>query len=225
RGQLGSGNSAGELGAPIRVAGGHQYSSIAVGWNFACALENGHALCWGENTNGQLGDGSTTDRRVPVAAVGDLTFRSIAAGARHACGLTSRGEAYCWGDNRGGQLGDGTRVNREVPTALNTSLRFVAIATGALHTCALTADGAAFCWGRDNYGQLGDGDSAQDAVEPVRVAGNHAFAAIRAFGSHTCATTSAGEAFCWGYNLDGQLGDGSRVNRLRPVYVEPPPGT
>ena len=111
-----------------------------------------------------------------------------------------------------------------MPTALKTSLRFVAIATGALHTCALTADGEAFCWGRDNYGQLGDGGDAQDSPEPVRVVGDHSFAAVRAFGSHTCATTSSGEAFCWGYNLAGQLGDGSRVNRTRPVYVEPPPG-
>jgi alpha-tubulin suppressor-like RCC1 family protein len=154
-----------------------------------------------------------------------LTFQSIATGATHACGVTPPGEAYCWGNNSGGQLGDGTRMRREVPTAVKTSLRFVAIAAGALHTCALTADGEAFCWGRDNYGQLGDGGNAQDSAEPVRVVGNHTFATVRAFGSHTCATTSSGEAFCWGYNLDGQLGDGSRVNRTRPVYVEPPPGT
>ena len=153
---------------------------------------------------------------------GGLTFRAISAGATHACGITPRGEAYCWGNNYGGQLGDGTRVSRELPTPVKTSLRFVAIATGALHTCALTGDGEAFCWGRDNYGQLGNGGSTQDSAEPVRVVGDHSFATIRAFGSHTCATTPSGDAFCWGYNLDGQLGDGSRVNRSRPMYVEPP---
>jgi alpha-tubulin suppressor-like RCC1 family protein len=224
-GQLGSESLASEIGAPTLVAGDHHYSSIALGWNFTCALDGGRAFCWGENANGQLGDGSITDRRVPVPVAGGLTFRSIATGATHACGVTPHGEAYCWGNNAGGQLGDDTRVSRDVPTAVKTSPRFVAIATGALHTCALTADGEAFCWGRDNYGQLGDGGNAQDSAEPVRVAGNHSFAAVRAFGSHTCATTSSGEAFCWGYNLDGQLGDGSRVNRTRPVYVEPPPGT
>jgi serine/threonine protein kinase/alpha-tubulin suppressor-like RCC1 family protein len=223
-GQLGSESSANDIGAPTLVAGGHHYSSIAVGWNFACALDGGRAFCWGENADGQLGDGSITDRRVPVPVAGGLAFRSIAAGASHACGIAVRGEAYCWGKNSGGQLGDGTRASHEVPTAVKTSLRFVAIATGALHTCAVTTDGEAFCWGRDNYGQLGDGGNTQDSAEPVRVLGNHSFAAIRAFGSHTCATTSSGEVFCWGYNQDGQLGDGSRVNRARPVYVEPPTG-
>jgi len=224
-GQLGTETMTTELSAPALVAGDHRYSSLSLGWNFTCALDGGRAYCWGENANGQLGDGSISDRRAPVPVAGGLTFRSISAGATHACGVTPRGEAYCWGNNYGGQLGDGTRLSREVPTAVKTSLRFIAIATGALHTCALTGDGEAFCWGRDNYGQLGDGGSPQDSPEPVRVTGDHSFAAIRAFGSHTCATTPSGEAFCWGYNLDGQLGDGSRVNRARPVYVEPPPGT
>jgi serine/threonine protein kinase/alpha-tubulin suppressor-like RCC1 family protein len=224
-GQLGSDGLVAEVSAPTLVVGDHHYSMIVLGWNFACGLDGGRAFCWGENANGQLGDGSITDRRVPAMVGGGLAFATIATGATHACGITPRGEAYCWGNNYGGQLGDGTRLSREVPTAVKTSLRFVAIATGALHTCALTADGEAYCWGRDNYGQLGDGGTAQDSAEPVRVVGDHSFAAVRAFGSHTCATTASGEAFCWGYNLDGQLGDGSRVNRTRPVYVEPPPGT
>jgi alpha-tubulin suppressor-like RCC1 family protein len=70
---------------------------------------------------------------------------------------------------------------------------------------------------------LGDGGTT-DSKEPVRVAGTHSFATVRAFGSHTCGATVSGEAFCWGYNLDGQLGDGSRTHRTRPVYVEPPAG-
>ena len=156
---------------------------------------------------------------------GGLTFRSIAAGATHACGVTPRGEAYCWGNNSGGQLGDGTRVSREVPTAVKTSLRFVAIATGALHTCALDRGRRSVLLGPRQLRPAGRRRQSQDSAEPVRVVGNHSFAAVRAFGSHTCATTSSGEAFCWGYNLDGQLGDGSRVNRTRPVYVEPPAGT
>lgn len=223
-GQVGS-----ELGAdviaPTAVSGAHRFSSIALGWNFSCGIDGGRAYCWGENGSGQLGDGSVADRHTPVPVSGGLTFRTIAAGNTHACGITTRGEAYCWGNNVGGQLGDGTRVSRGVPAPVKTSLRFVAIAVGALHTCALTADDEAFCWGRDNYGQLGDGAGSQDSPDPVRVTGDHSFASIRAFGSHTCGTTTSGEAFCWGYNLDGQLGDGSRANRGRPVYVEPPPGT
>jgi alpha-tubulin suppressor-like RCC1 family protein len=92
-----------------------------------------------------------------------------------------------------------------------------------VHTCGLATDGEAYCWGRNSYGQLGDGTSVDEA-QPVRVAGGHAFASLRSFGSHTCGSTLSGEAFCWGYNLDGQLGDGTRAHRNRPVYVEPPPG-
>jgi serine/threonine protein kinase/alpha-tubulin suppressor-like RCC1 family protein len=224
-GQLGAENALNELSAPALVAGDHHFSSIAVGWNFTCAVDGGRGFCWGENSSGQLGDGSATERHTPVPIAGGVPFRSIATGNTHACGITVRGDAYCWGNNTSGQLGDGTRVTRGVPVAVKTPLRFAAIAVGALHTCALTLDGEAFCWGRDNYGQLGDGGGLQDATEPVRVAGEHSFASVRAFGSHTCATTTSGEAFCWGYNLDGQLGDGSRTNRSRPVYVEPPPGT
>ncbi len=221
-GQLGSDGTTVEIGASTLTSGDHHFNSISLGWNFSCALDTGHAYCWGENANGQLGDGSITEHRVPTAVAGGLTFKSIATGATHACGITQSGEAYCWGNNVGGQLGDGTRVGHETPAAVKTSLRFVTIAAGALHTCALTADGGAFCWGRDNYGQLGNGAMSQDSMEPVRVAGDHAFATVHAFGSHTCGTTAAGDLFCWGYNLDGQLGDGSRVNRSKPAYVEPP---
>ncbi len=220
-GQLGS-EGATENGTPTLVAGDHHFSTISLGWNFTCALDSGRAFCWGENANGQLGDGTITEHRSPVQVAEGLTFKSIATGATHACGITQTGEAYCWGNNVGGQLGDGTHVSRELPTAVRTSLKFVAIAAGALHTCAITADGGAFCWGRDNYGQLGNGAMSQDSSEPVRVAGDHAFASVHAFGSHTCGTTASGDLFCWGYNLDGQLGDGSRVNRARPAYVEPP---
>jgi alpha-tubulin suppressor-like RCC1 family protein len=71
------------------------------------------------------------------------------------------------------------------------------------------------------YGQLGN-DSNADSPVPVRVAGGHDFSSIRAFGSHDCAVTTTGETFCWGYNLDGQLGDGTRTHRSRPVYVQRP---
>ncbi|MDQ3556018.1 MAG: hypothetical protein M3409_04470, partial [Gemmatimonadota bacterium] len=86
-------------------------------------------------------------------------------------------------------------------------------------SCALTRGGAAFCWGRNNYGQLGDGSTTDRGV-PVQVAGGHAFASIRANGAaHTCGTTRAGETLCWGYNVEGQLGDGTRSNRTTPVRV------
>jgi alpha-tubulin suppressor-like RCC1 family protein/tRNA A-37 threonylcarbamoyl transferase component Bud32 len=224
-GQVGGGDLASPgISAPALVAGGHQWSTITVGWNFSCALDrNGRAYCWGDNASGQLGNGATTESRSPAAVAGDLTFVAIAAGNAHACGVTPQGEAYCWGENNGGQLGDGTRTDRHTPVKVRSSVRFVSLAAGAVHTCGLAGDGEAYCWGRNTYGQLGDGTTT-DEVQPVRVAGGHAYASLRSFGSHTCGSTLSGEAFCWGYNLDGQLGDGTRAHRTRPVYVEPPAG-
>jgi alpha-tubulin suppressor-like RCC1 family protein len=68
---------------------------------------------------------------------------------------------------------------------------------------------------------LGDGSDVSRS-SPVPVSGGHAFTTVKAFGSHTCGTTNSGDLFCWGYNLDGQLGDGTREHRLRPTYIEKP---
>ncbi|HTJ24285.1 MAG TPA: protein kinase [Gemmatimonadaceae bacterium] len=226
QGQLGAfgGEGTAESGTPLAVAWRGRFAMVAAGWNFTCALEvSGRAMCWGDGGSGQLGDGSTSDRRAPGWVNGDRTFTSIAAGSAHACGVTPEGDVYCWGRNNGGQLGDGSRVDHATPVRVKSSEHFVAVAAGAVHTCALTAAGEAFCWGRNNYGQLGDG-GAGDQTVPVAVTGGHTFASLRAFGSHTCGTTTSGEAFCWGYNLEGQLGDGTRIHRTRPVYVEPPGG-
>ncbi len=224
-GQVGGGEIASPgISAPTLVTGAHRWAAISAGWNFTCGVERGgRVYCWGDNASGQLGDGTTTERRSPVAVSGDLTFVAASAGNAHACAVTAQGDAYCWGENSGGQLGDGSRVDRHTPVKVRTSLRFVAVATGAVHTCALATDGEAYCWGRNTYGQLGDG-TMTDEAQPARVAGGHAFASLRTFGSHTCGSTVSGEAFCWGYNLDGQLGDGTRAHRNRPVYIEPPPG-
>jgi alpha-tubulin suppressor-like RCC1 family protein/tRNA A-37 threonylcarbamoyl transferase component Bud32 len=223
-GQLGDGGST-DRTSPVAVsASGERFSTIDVGWNFTCGLTGeGKALCWGENAAGQLGDGSTVDRRTPAVVRADVQFKSITAGNAHACGVTEGGDAYCWGRNASGELGDGTTAPRTTPVKVRSDERFVSIAAGAVHTCAVAEDGEAWCWGRNTYGQLGNGGTT-DSGQPTRVAGGHIFASVRAFGSHTCGSTVSGEAFCWGYNSDGQLGDGTRVHRTRPVYVERPGG-
>lgn len=224
-GQLGAADAGGgNTAIPVAIGTSRRFTSIALGWSFSCALDAaGRVMCWGENTSGQIGDGTREDRRQPTAVRTDLSFSAITAGSSHACGLTAAGEAYCWGRNSRGQLGDGTKTDRVSPVRVNTRVRFVALAAGAVHTCAVASDATAYCWGQNTYGQLGDGGTT-DRAEPVPVVGDHAFALVRAFGSHTCGATVSGEAFCWGYNLDGQLGDGTRVHRTRPVYVELPGG-
>ncbi|NBT26834.1 MAG: hypothetical protein EBT09_09835, partial [Actinobacteria bacterium] len=158
---------------------------------------------------------------------GDV-YRSLAAGSEHTCGLARDGTAYCWGSNWFGQLGDGTSAygdvqrhsaDRLVPVAVNGGRAYTALALGGTHTCALTRDGTAYCWGFNGNGQLGDGTSGNVRLVPVAVSGGRAYTALALGGTHTCALTRDGTAYCWGYNGNGQLGDGTSG-----VYPDTSPG-
>jgi alpha-tubulin suppressor-like RCC1 family protein len=175
-GQLGNGSTT-DGSTPVAVAGGLAFTALAAGGRsgtsqgHTCGLtSSGAAYCWGDNSSGQLGDGSTTNRSAPIPVSGGLSFSALAAGMFHTCGLTSAGAAYCWGDNSSGQLGDGSTTSRSTPIPVSGGLSFSAIIAGSLHSCALTSAGAAYCWGWNFYGQLGDGSTADSSV-PVRVVG------------------------------------------------------
>ncbi len=195
-------------------------TALALGANHSCALTSASgAKCWGWNIFGQLGNGRTTLRKAPADVTG-LTggVAALAAGGDHTCALTSAGAAKCWGFNGYGQLGDGTIVDHR--TAMDVSgleSGVAALVAGQNHTCALTSAGGVKCWGRNEYGQLGDGTTDSRSA-PVEVNGLASGVTKLAAGeSHTCALTSTGGVKCWGYNLFGQLGDGT-TNDL-PIAV------
>ena len=219
--------------APVAVTmpGGVTFTSLAPGVNHSCALATtGAAYCWGYNVDGRLGDGTTTDRTMPVAVTmpGGVTFESVASGEWHSCALAPTGAAYCWGRSVQGQLGDGPLTDRRTPSAVTMpgGVTFSAIATGDFHSCGLATTGAAYCWGSNIEGQLGDG-TVTDRTTPVAIVmpGGVTFTAIAAGDNHTCglATTSA-VAYCWGKNSAGQLGDGTTTDRTTPVAVSMPGG-
>jgi len=210
---------------PVAVQGGLTFTRLDAGGEHVCGLTGtGTAYCWGRNNAGQLGDNSTINRFTPVPVAGGLTFASVAAGAFHTCGVTAVGSAHCWGANDRGQLGDGTTAPRSVPGAVTGGHSFLMITAGGFssgHTCALTGSGAAYCWGDNGAGQLGIGTADVAAhPAPAPVSGGIAFGSLSAgLGSHTCGLTPAGNAYCWGENVFGALGDGSDVQRLAPVAV------
>lgn len=196
------------------------FTAVSVGGIHTCAVATGGvAYCWGWNSRGQLGDGTSgNERSHPAPVAGDIRFAGVSAGDRYTCALTAAGAAYCWGLNGWGQLGDGTTTERSIPVLVVGGLSFKDVSTGFRQTCAVTVTNAAYCWGLNGAGQLGDGTTT-DRSTPVRVEGDLAFAAVTAGDFHTCGVTAEGAAYCWGANGDGQLGDASTTGRSTPVRV------
>ena len=233
-GQLGDGTTDfGWLARP--VLGGLSFANVSAGGAlvptdgpayagaYTCGVTTpGAAYCWGNNTRGQLGDGTTTNRTSPVAVLGGLTFAAVSTGGDHACGVTIAGAAYCWGDNASGKLGDGTTTSRASPLPVSGGLTFEAVSAGGSHTCGVTVGGAAYCWGDNSSGQLGDGTTT-NRTNPSSVLGGLNFAAVSAGASHTCGVTTAGIAYCWGDNSFGQLGDATTTGSNVPVEVADQP--
>lgn len=213
---------------------------VSAGGEHTCALLNdGTVRCWGLNTSGQLGEGSTTGSANPTtvtvspggAALAGVT--AIDAGQIHTCALLNVGTARCWGSNSGGRLGDGTATDRPSPVQVlatgstqgtDTLGGIAALSAGNGHTCARMDGGTVRCWGLNTFGQLGNGTTTSSA-NPVTVlvaAGGAALSKVSAVSSgtqHTCAVLGDGTARCWGDGASGRLGDGTTSASSVPVTV------
>jgi alpha-tubulin suppressor-like RCC1 family protein len=189
-------------------------TAIAVGSAHACALTTGgQVICWGDNSHGQLGDGTTTQRTRPVYVSGLTGAKAIACGDNHTCAIDGSGGAWCWGDDTFGSVGDGsTATQRLVPTAvMGLSSGVVAIAAGGGSTCAAISDGSAVCWGANGAGQLGNGND-DDQRSPVALTGylngvGSGAAAMGPGGDHTCIVGKDTVIYCAGDDLNGALGN------------------
>ncbi len=225
---------------PLAVRGGLTFATLSVGNGFTCGLDKGGAAyCWGLN-EGRLGTGDHLHRALPAAVVGGLTFTSVGTGGSHACGLTAAGAAYCWGANEYGQLGTAavsdvcptrtlTNTNEgpcsTTPVAVDGGLTFTSLAVpdAGWYTCGVIETGAAYCWGRNLFGELGNGVTTGDDPNPapIAVSGGLNFASLSGGDFHTCGVTVSGEAYCWGLNRKGQLGNGTgdRADSTTPRLV------
>lgn len=219
-GQVGDGSTQQRL-TPRDVYGLEQgVDQIATGKYHTCARIAGAGIkCWGYNKFGQIGNGGTLDRHIPVNVYADTAwYTDIALGDLHTCALSPTGLPKCWGDNTEGQLGDGTIVQRVTPrTVEGVPEEVVRLAAGGFHTCAQTASGGAWCWGDNGAGQLGTGATASSLI-PVPVQGlDVGVLALEAGARHTCARMEFSGLQCWGSNEFGQIGDGESALRLTPT--------
>ena len=178
---------------------------------------DGSVYAWGDNLYGQLGDGTTTDRRVPTA-VQLSGVQQVAAGAFFSVALRSDGTVWTWGRNDQGQLGDGTTTNRRVPLPAAGLTGVVQVSAGWDYVVARKSDGTVWGWGYNGEGQLADG-SFLNRSAPVQATGFTPAASVAAGLYHVLATKTDNTLWAWGYNSEGQLGDGTTLNRSAPVQL------
>jgi alpha-tubulin suppressor-like RCC1 family protein len=237
-GELGDGGTA-SSSVPVAVRrngvlAGQVLTQVTAGLQDTCALDRaGAAFCWGDNGFLELGDGGSEPfSAVPVAVdrsgvLAGQSLTQISAGWQYECALDAVGTAFCWGS---GALGQAGTTASGVPVAVNASgvlagqsLTQVSVGFGA--ACALNRAGAAFCWGDNGSGELGNSSTVSSAA-PVAVDARGVLAGktltqITAGAFHNCAADTAGAAYCWGDNNQGDLGNGSTVQSNVPVLAGP----
>ena len=207
---------------PVALPAPGRAQAVATGEDHTCALlAAGQVSCWGDDSDGQLGNGPVnTTLEVPsppIALPSPGTARAITAGYKHTCVVLTDGGVACWGDNNWGQLGTGVfglDADAPVRIVLPGPGTATAVAAGTYNTCALLTDSTVTCWGSDSSQQLGNGPTMGDqdlAQPPVALPSPGRARAIAIGDAHVCAVLTSGGISCWGEDGDGQLGNGPVV--------------
>ena len=244
-GRLGDGQSSTDRHSPVSINLGSNKlaKAIGIGGDHSCAIlddtnDNNNddtLVCWGHVSSGQVGDGqNTTNRSSPVSVNPGDTVKAVAGGDSHTCAILDDNTLKCWGWNNIGQVGNGNTTDQNSPQSVNlgNSRTATAVSGGKWHTCAIRDDGSVVCWGHAGNGQLGIGSASTDTCTYSSVdfdckktptvaslgAGRTA-TAITTGDNHTCAILDDNSLKCWGRNGDGQLGDGTTVNKNVPTLI------
>lgn len=244
-GELGNGGENGATPAPSLVdrsslLASERWQSVTAGMFHTCGLTDlGNVYCWGHNGFEQLGNRERGQRRTPspvdtrLLGEGEV-FQSISAGDYHTCGVTNFGNGVCWGLAQNGAVGNGLGGTVRVPTPIDrTNLlpeeRVTRITGGHAHSCLTTDKKRSFCFGADLDGRLGDGDVGKghkiaELVSTETLEPGEFFVSLDAGGGHTCGVTNRDQSWCWGRDVEGQLGedrDGDNLDEPLPVRVAP----
>ena len=238
KGQLGN-NSTANSSVPVKVdtsgaLAGKTIKQISTGHYHTCAVASDDKIyCWGENNNGELGNGSTVDSRVPVAVnmtgvLAGKTIKQMSVGTYNTCVIASDDKVYCWGSNAYGQVGNNSLTDSTVPVAVNATgvlagKTIKQISVGHHRACVIASDDKMYCWGNNMGGALGNGSTADSHIPvSVNMSGVLAGKVIRriSIGAfHTCVDATDNKIYCWGSNNYGQLGNNSTANSGVPTTI------
>ncbi len=224
-GQLGLGPALTSVSSPTTITSPPIVGMVDVsaGYDHTCAVrDDGTVWCWGLNSSGQLGNGSTLDSNVPVQVSGLIDASQVSAGYTHTCARSTSGIIRCWGSGFVGQLGNGSFSNSSVPVAVPGIPPSRIVAAGAFSTCADDESGGIRCWGDNSEGQLGTGTKGAGSATPVvATIGDAAGRSGSLAGGFDgfCAVTSVSELFCWGDGRSFLFADGDVRSRTTPTLV------
>jgi alpha-tubulin suppressor-like RCC1 family protein len=217
-GQVGDGSTQQRV-APVRVGHANNWTHVSTGFLHTCAIRAGRLYCWGTNTEGQLGIGNFTQQQTPARVGLDSDWTDISVGRRHTCGIRAQ-QVWCWGWNQHGQLGFTGGQTQNTPGLVSDGGLYSAVDGGGYHSCGLRTNGELWCWGRNLFGQLGQGGWDNNShPTPARVTANTDWSQVALGEEYTCGLRRGGELWCWGRNDDGELGDGTGIERNSPVRI------
>lgn len=196
---------------PLPIPGMSGVTAVAAGVDFGLALmSDGTVRSWGDNTFGQLGDGTNLDHTPPAPVLGLTGVVAISAGTWHSVAVTSDGSVWAWGDNSAGQLGlpGGSGSSSTIPVQVPRVADVVAVDAGAYFTLAATARGKVWAWGSNTTGELGDGTVGDFRYQPKKIAGLTKVVDVAAGLGHSVVATAERQVWAWGENYFGQVGIG-----------------
>ena len=212
-------------------------TNISLGRNHTAILTStGRIFTWGDNTFGQLGNGTQTESLTPIEITSEFDLvigemiSSLSLGRNHSAALTSTGRIFTWGDNSFGRLGDGTTLSKSRPTEITSQFNLLSgeiiqnVFLGDLHSAALTSIGRLFTWGNNTYGQLGDGTTTHRAMptdikNQFILENDEVILNVSLGANHSSVLTSNNRMFIWGNNIYGQLGDSTTTNKVIPFNL------
>jgi alpha-tubulin suppressor-like RCC1 family protein len=219
-GSVGDGTTLNKSSPVTTAGGGTSWNQVSVGYYTLAAIKSDGTL-WtlGRNINGQLGDGTTVNRSSPVTTAGGGTsWSQISGGIYATSAIKTDGTLWTWGNGGNGQVGDGTTINKSSPvTTAGGGTTWKQVASGGNQTAAVKTNGTLWTWGFNGNGQLGDGTTVSKSSPATTVAGGTTWSQVACGYFNSAAIKTDGTLWTWGYNQNGQLGDGTTINKSSPV--------